>query len=678
MASLLSGLFSAIVGSHVPPPLPKRDQSVMHKCYPPNLHYPEFPLVSPTDGETPEVPAVNVFQPESLLLPSTDYLPTPAQCAVHLELLECFHALQDKVKSDEQIGRWLGFPSDSDPKGQRDQVETEQRNEMKWQAFLELAVQRFGTWWQIDSILIPDNRRSNREVTIPREDGERLVVSVDVQIQAMAADKLPPLDILMVWHAYMLNPRDFWQDCSHFGKEALWKTALPWNHIHSAIHNQTWTYTAVPAARSNFTKSTGLPWDLYDAIRKSATNRSGTALAPSLPIHCPYCSVLNEDIPLVGTGQAGDYSCGWTDNPVLLNDMRGWRCKACERVFNRDNLAAKKWKDDVTKFLESGTRLPGMYAKGDSPSHQEKNPWLFNFISILLHESCSQPRSLAGQTTLRDIESHLISHAERDDFRTGTAKAMDVPAEISNTKWANAIAAILENYTDNPTHFTLDLRHATIRQSNFVAKMHTLLWIRAPSLPHTLSKSLDRYKRFVHLLGSGGRSLVPTLDIDLVWHTHQLCPPFYNLAMLRDTGKFINHDDRMVPAKLDTDFRRCSEQWLAAFGEEYGGCFCWQCEQYSAAVAELAGLSPGDGGAVVDWRERVVNSQLRCEEVIQGLPEEDYAAFVGDVRVTTKWYRDVEIGRQARLRGESVPCLRRDGLREARKGFVVRAAEVET
>ena len=113
---------------------------------------------------------------------------------------------------------------------------------------------------------------------------------------------------------------------------------------------------------SNFAKRTGLPWDLYDAIRKSATNGSYMALKPSLSIRCPYCIALNEDIPLVGTGQSGDHSCGWTDSPLFSRDeshgdTRGWSCQGCVGVFNRDNLAARKWKDDVTKFLVKGTKL---------------------------------------------------------------------------------------------------------------------------------------------------------------------------------------------------------------------------------------------------------------------------------------------------------------------------------
>lgn len=66
--------------------------------------------------------------------------------------------------------------------------------------------------------------------------------------------------------------------------------------------------------------------------------------------------------------------------------------------------------------------------------------------------------------------------------------------------------------------------------------MNGQLWIRSPALSGTLRRATDRYAKFLHLLkrkapplgedGSGktivlGAIIVPTLDIDLVWHTHQ-------------------------------------------------------------------------------------------------------------------------------------------------------------
>ena len=172
----------------------------MHQSYPPNFRYPEFPLASSAGDEPPEMPAPDIFLPKSALPPSEDYLPTQAQCAVHLELLECFHALKENVMGDEQVGRWLGLSSESradagavEPGEQQHQMGLKERHEMKWQAFLELAVQRFEAWWQADGILGPDNRRSSKGATVELKKGDRLVVHEDVQVHELAADKLPPL-----------------------------------------------------------------------------------------------------------------------------------------------------------------------------------------------------------------------------------------------------------------------------------------------------------------------------------------------------------------------------------------------------------------------------------------------------------------------------------------------------
>jgi hypothetical protein len=262
-----------------------------------------------------------------------------------------------------------------------------------------------------------------------------------------------------------------------------------------------------------------------------------------------------------------------------------------------------------------------------------------------------------------------------------------LPEEIAGTKFGGAITLHLEYYRDSPGRFDLDLRLAVVRQSAFVEKMHTLLWIRAPSLPHTLKKALDRYRKFLYLMKvHPGQNLVPTLDVDLVWHTHQLSPPFYNFVTLRDTGRFINHDDRVEATKLDIDFKLCEQLWMDTFGEGYSGCLCWQCEQYSAALSDLAESLPGEAtcmewapkgfyekalasGEVTAWSNQLPPAQRRAQ-ALKRLTEQEYAAFVADIRITTKWYRDVELGRLARAKGEHVPCLSRLGLNEVRQAVM--------
>ncbi|KIM42769.1 hypothetical protein M413DRAFT_38911, partial [Hebeloma cylindrosporum] len=59
-------------------------------------------------------------------------------------------------------------------------------NERKWAWFVALAVERFDVWCQD---LRPGDQSKSLKIV------------------------LPPIDVLMVWHAYMLNPRWYAEDC---------------------------------------------------------------------------------------------------------------------------------------------------------------------------------------------------------------------------------------------------------------------------------------------------------------------------------------------------------------------------------------------------------------------------------------------------------------------------------
>lgn len=71
--------------------------------------------------------------------------------------------------------------------------------------------------------------------------------------------RLPPLDILMVWHAYMLNPRIYLEDSVRYTKQTLWRTSFPWDLIYESIDNETFDYN--PGGANHFQQTTGLPWD---------------------------------------------------------------------------------------------------------------------------------------------------------------------------------------------------------------------------------------------------------------------------------------------------------------------------------------------------------------------------------------------------------------------------------
>lgn len=128
------------------------------------------------------------------------------------------------------------------------------------------------------------------------------------------------------------------------------------------------------------------------------------------------------------------------------------------------------------------------------------------------------------------------------------------------------------------------LRDAVIRQASFVDKMNSFMWIRSPALQATIRRAIARYQNFCKLLKISKTTVVPTLDIDLVWHTHQCTAKHYGQAMKVLTGKFVNHDDTIEKPQLGDGFGETRRLYRVYFGQEYRACGCWDCQ---ALLTEL-------------------------------------------------------------------------------------------
>ena len=61
--------------------------------------------------------------------------------------------------------------------------------------------------------------------------------------------------------------------------------------------------------------------------------------------------------------------------------------------------------------------------------------------------------------------------------------------------------------------------------------------------------------------------LVPTLGVDLAWHTHQMLPIRYKEECLALVGRFVNHDDSVEDTKLEASMRHTTQLWEDAYGE---------------------------------------------------------------------------------------------------------------
>lgn len=181
-----------------------------------------------------------------------------------------------------------------------------------------------------------------------------------------------------------------------------------------------------------------------------------------------------------------------------------------------------------------------------------------------------------GPSTLADA----LQYPQLNTFGIGLSPSTEnISSGDIATKYAE-LFKVVENNMD----LAAMLRDAVLRQTAFVDKMNAHMWIRSPALEGTLRRAIDRYAKFCELLRNSKEMLVPTLDIDLVWHTHQCAAVYYGRGMEALVGRFVNHDDTVGKNELATGSGYTRRLFRTQYGKEYRTCGCWYCE---ALLSEL-------------------------------------------------------------------------------------------
>ncbi|KDO18244.1 hypothetical protein SPRG_16328 [Saprolegnia parasitica CBS 223.65] len=125
--------------------------------------------------------------------------------------------------------------------------------------------------------------------------------------------------------------------------------------------------------------------------------------------------------------------------------------------------------------------------------------------------------------------------------------------------------------------FTVDLVQGMFRQLDFINKMvpHTEYWMH----PEVLTASICRYEQFMYLMGKIETDavgvmvtmLVPTSDIDLVWHAHQTTGrPYRDYSRSVNKNKMIiDHDDTIPGGDLAKGYADTFVLWSQTYHEAY-------------------------------------------------------------------------------------------------------------
>jgi hypothetical protein len=188
-------------------------------------------------------------------------VPSVHETIAHLKILECFSRLRQTVAStDGLFGIENAIITDIARASSRANSEKAddllpKLAEKRWAVYVSRAVDRFHAWISavVPSVTMPTMAETER-------DGTNGMITESTYVKTamppIGPSNMPPVDVLMVWHAYMLNPRAYLEDCIRFGRMALWNTRMPWNAIAECIDPKTFVFEAGALAEASFTRLT--------------------------------------------------------------------------------------------------------------------------------------------------------------------------------------------------------------------------------------------------------------------------------------------------------------------------------------------------------------------------------------------------------------------------------------
>lgn len=211
----------------------------------------------------------NAFVPSDPTLGTAEgrlVYPDISHTAVHLALLECFRKLR---LSASGLNVELQKPPTytEEPKHEKDQVPVHLHESERWDLMIRLAIARFTAWWtNMDEVF-------HHATAYAHYGGAKTGVQ-------LTKDYLPPLDVLLVWYAFMLDDETYTAACRERDMPVrLVQLCFPWPAIRDVIDMETLTFTLPRAAANLFSTLSSQSPDILTYLEAPPAYSE----APSLP-----------------------------------------------------------------------------------------------------------------------------------------------------------------------------------------------------------------------------------------------------------------------------------------------------------------------------------------------------------------------------------------------------------
>ncbi|KAK1973966.1 hypothetical protein LZ30DRAFT_741943 [Colletotrichum cereale] len=526
--------------------------------------------------------------------------PDVDSCLAHLKLLYAIQTLKDEVGYtnglwdlwDIRAGPLPGSGAEEKGGSSKDSEDHAKvlamLREKRWAVYLARAVDRYETWWKT----LSEGRLREAEMRNVDKASEKYSKFPEGSDDyPWSVDNLPPLDVLMVWHSHMLNPRAFLEDTMRLGLRSFWTTGMPWAQVNQAVTSK-FDYEVSESTKSNWKQTTGRSWDnLEEPVVKS--------------LECPACKRTIE-VPWTTCGlpemYKGDARPGIVGNGYGDGDF-SQRCEpGCGSLITQRLLSVAKMISDAEGYLNEGITIPStvLEPKTGMPVVAEEQLLDVTFPNRLVSQGISeqlfgliQPGQQKAHTMqdVRDLVSKALvdeqsfARIQKEKFAKVGKSDLAATKLLTRTEKIQS-AKMMARYWENHSIFALDLVAATLRQGVFVGKMYSIDWLHSPNARGTMDRLVQKYHRFMLIMTENPLTLcVPTLDVDLAWHTHQLAPrAYYKFSTYNSATKgnkearFIDHNDKVDEDQLSNSFEWTGKIYLEKFGEVYSECTCWYCE----------------------------------------------------------------------------------------------------
>jgi hypothetical protein len=185
--------------------------------------------------------------------------------------------------------------------------------------------------------------------------------------------------------------------------------------------------------------------------------------------------------------------------------------------------------------LQSAVSNAGREVAGSRPSFGVEVVWRAHLLSPVAYSTDCMQLHLAGGGA-RDCgpQQWLVDHRpEAAGLYTVGAEGRDAPgssgvgdAAMPEAEHAALVAAVRR------------------QQYGFMRQMFDLQTELGANLVKQLAAAVEKYRQFLIAAASAEHELpVPSLQLDLMWHTHMLFPRRYASECVQVAGRLIDHDD---------------------------------------------------------------------------------------------------------------------------------------